>query len=164
MTSAAAVALLVVLGGATALILFAMSFVFAQLIGWRALARAYAAPAAGGERFDASVLLGDQSYNGPPLAVVLDERGIALVPRPPFRAAFRPFVVPWERVASFEQRSYLFFDVVELRFGAEHPASIGFVPSKATEAIAVRLRARDVARIGEVGSADRAEAPARRFS
>jgi hypothetical protein len=138
-----AFALIAGLCALSALILIAMTFVFAQLIGWRALARRYRAPRCQGRRFSSSgVLIGAHSWNAPPLLVALDDHGITLLPRPPFRIAFAPFRIPWPLVTSFEPRAYLFFDVVELRFGNDAKSLVGFVPSKATEAIAARLAER----------------------
>ncbi len=152
----AAFALIAGLCALSALILIAMTFVFAQLIGWRALVRRYHAPHCEGRRFPSSgVLIGAHSWNAPPLLVALDDLGITLLPRPPFRIAFAPFRIPWRHVTSFEQRTYLFFEVVELRFGTDAKSLVGFVPSKATEAIAARLAAR-----GELKSATSARSDA----
>ncbi len=134
---AGAFTLLAGLSALAALILIAMTFVFAQLIGWRALARDYGARGNAGIRYPSSgVLVGAHSWNAPPLVVEIDALGITLLPKPPFRFAFVPLRIPWPAVTSFEERSYTFFQAAELRFGAGGKSILCFVSSKATEAIA----------------------------
>ena len=124
-----------------ALILIAMTFVFAQLIGWRALARRYGSPPSIGPQYASKgVLVGAHSWNAPPLSVAIDDVGITLLPKSPFRFAFAPLHIAWPSVASFEARSFAFFDAIELRFG-DGASLISFVPSRATEAIATHLAA-----------------------
>lgn len=137
---AGAFTLLAGLSALAALILVAMTFVFAQLIGWRALARSYGARYDAGTRYASSgVLVGAHSWNAPPLFVEIDARGITLLPKAPFRFAFAPLRIPWQAVESFEARSYTFFEAAELRFGTGGTSLIGFVSSKATEAIAAEF-------------------------
>jgi hypothetical protein len=121
------------------LILIAMTFVFAQLIGWRALARRYGSPRGTGTRYPSKgVLIGAHSWNAPPLSVALDELGITLLPKSPFRFAFVPLRIAWPSVVSFEARSFAFFEAIDLRFG-DGASLISFVPSQATDAIATHL-------------------------
>jgi hypothetical protein len=142
MTATDALSLLAGLFALATLILIAMAFLFAQLIGWRSLARRYAAVGVAGDRFSSKgVVIGAHSWNAPPLFVKLDDLGITLVPKSPFRIAFSAVRIPWRVVQSFETRSYMLFEVVELRFGTDATSVIGFIPSKATEAIAGRLSA-----------------------
>jgi hypothetical protein len=142
MTATDALSLLAGLLALATLIVIAMAFVFAQLIGWRSLARRYGAVGTTGRRFSSKgVVIGAHSWNAPPLIVKLDDLGITLVPKSPFRIAFSALHIPWHLVQSFEERSYMLFEVVELRFGADGESVIGFIPSKATEEIAGRLSA-----------------------
>ena len=137
---AGAFTLLAGLSALAALILIAMTFAFAQLIGWRALARRYGAQSSAGKRYASNgVLIGAHSWNAPPLFVEIDELGITLLPKRPFRFAFAPLRIPWPAVSSFEERTYTFFEAVELRFGVGGKSLIGFVSSKATEAIATEF-------------------------
>ncbi len=145
---AGAFTLIAGLSALSALILIAMTFVFAQLIGWRALVRRYGGPSGHGTRYSSNgVLIGAHSWNAPPLIVAIDDAGIALLPKQPFRFAFGPLQIAWSSISSFEARSFAFFEAIELRFGNDGTSLISFVPSKATEAIASHLASRhDLAR------------------
>ena len=90
MTMAGAFTLLAGLCALAALILIAMSFVFAQLIGWRALARRYGGVPGTGKRYASNgVLIGAHSWNAPPLIVAIDDFGITLLPKSPVPLCLR---------------------------------------------------------------------------
>jgi hypothetical protein len=72
--------------------------------------------------------------------VALDELGITLLPKSPFRFAFAPLRIAWPSDVSFEARSFAFFEAIELRFGVA-ASLISSVPSQATDAIATQLAA-----------------------
>ena len=136
MTMAGAFTLLAGLAAVAALLLLGMTFVFAQLIGWRGLARRYRGPHATGTRYASrGVLIGSHSWNAPPLLVGIDAAGIGLYPKLPFRFAFAALHIPWQAVGSFEARTYTFFEAVDLRLRSDGTTLVGFVASKATEAI-----------------------------
>ncbi len=115
-----------------------MLLVFSQIIGWRVLSKTYPAhgPSQGGSVPSAGVVLGAMGWNAPPLRIVLDEGGLWLRPRVPFRVAFHDVRLPWNAVLAVGPRRYMLFDVVELRYGEAPKARIGFLAGPAADTIA----------------------------
>ncbi len=141
MSIGAALLLLAALAAFGVFILFAMSFVFAALTGWRTLARRYPGPArftGARERVNGAVL-GEWGWNAPPLFGAADDAGIVFHAVPPFGIAFRPVRLPWPAIASVSRRTYLFFDVAEVRYGEGGRSKIGLVPGTLVETIEARL-------------------------
>jgi hypothetical protein len=133
MSTAGALALLVSLFLFAVALLFAMAFLFAQVTGWRGLARRH--PAIGpfeGPRFRVEgAILGPLGWNAPPLSLGIDRTGVDLRALPPFAVAFRPIRLPWSAISTVVRREALLFSFVELRYGIESRATIGFVGSPA---------------------------------
>jgi hypothetical protein len=115
-----------------------MLLVFSQIIGWRALSKAYPAHGAShaGSAPSAGVVLGAWGWNAPPLHIVLDEGGVWLIPRPPFRVAFHNVRLPWDAVLAVGPRRFMLFDVVEVRYGESPKACIGFLAGPTANEIA----------------------------
>lgn len=124
-----------------------MLFVFAQVTGWRALARRFPslAPPISPSLSSGGVMLGSWGWNGPPLRIGVDDDGVVLHPMSPFGVAFADVRLPWTAIVSAGHREYLLFEVLEVRFGGGEGATIGFLPSAAARAIAERIAARDSA-------------------
>jgi hypothetical protein len=116
-------------------------FVFAQLTGWRALARRFPCHLKPGEPdvTPGAVLLGAFAWNGPPLRIGIDSAGVVLRPMPPFSIAFPAVCIPWSAIQSVSQREYRFFTVLEVRYGPGKGTTIGFLPSPAAAAISKRM-------------------------
>jgi hypothetical protein len=135
MSGAGALLLLAVLVAFGFLVVASMLFVFALVTGWTALARRYPARLAfEGERYRMrGVVLGTWGWSAPPLWAGLDDTGIVLRAVAPFALAFRPIHLPWAAIEAVTHREYMFFDVVELRYGKRAQAVIGFVESRGGE-------------------------------
>jgi hypothetical protein len=122
-------------------IFIAMAFLFAALTGWSALARRY--PEHGtehGERYRLrGVVVGEWGWSAPPATGYLDDYGILLVAKSPFGVPFRPIHVPWGDVKNVTRRKYMFFEVVEMRYGKLAARRIGFAPSPFVSEIEKRL-------------------------
>jgi hypothetical protein len=116
-------------------------FVFAQLTGWRALARRFPCRLALGksDATPGAVLLGAFAWNGPPLRIGLDSAGVVLRPIPPFAMAFAAVHIPWTAIRAVEQREFRFFTVLEVSYGPGNGTKIGFLPSPAAVEIAKRM-------------------------
>jgi hypothetical protein len=110
-------------------------FVFAQLTGWRALARRFPCAAGAPRESAGAVILGSFGWNGPPMRIGVSEAGVVLHPLRPFDIAFGKVCIPWSAVQSAQYREYHFFTVLEVRFGEGGGATIGFLPSAATLSI-----------------------------
>jgi hypothetical protein len=142
LSSGAAALLFAAFAIVTLAIATAALFVFAELTGWRALARRFPCPPALGHPRAApgAVLLGAFAWNGPPLRIGLDDvAGVTLRPIRPFAIAFPAVCVPWSAIRSVEQREYRFFTVLEVRYGPDRATTIGFLPSAAATAISERM-------------------------
>jgi hypothetical protein len=125
----------------------AAAVLFARITGWSDLARAFPAPAGATDARSRTggVVVGAWGWNAPPLRAGVDDDGLTLDPRPPFRAFFRPVRIPWNAVTGFERREYMFFEVFRLRCGEE--TALGFLPSEVTDAIERRLSERPAAEL-----------------
>ena len=137
----------VLLGALLALagaVLLAMAFLFATLTGWRELSGRY--PARGGragERYRvAGAVFGTWSWNAPPLEACVDDDGVVLHARGPFRIAFPSVRLPWAEITGVTLREYMFFAVAEVRFGRDGRGTIGFERSPLVDVIARRVAAR----------------------
>jgi hypothetical protein len=121
-----------------------MLLVFAQVIGWRTLAKRYPASDASGATKGQSdgVVLGAWGWNAPPLRVALDDFGVWLYPRAPFTVAFHNVRLPWEAVLAVGTRHFMLFDVVEIRYGEGPKARIGFIAGATANEVASRAAAR----------------------
>ena len=119
-----------------------MAFLFAALTGWSALARRY--PEHGTEHGEPyrlrGVVVGEWGWSAPPATGYLDDYGILLVAKSPFGVPFRPIHVPWGDVKNVTRRKYMFFEVVEMRYGKLAD------PSHRVCALAVRFRDREAPR------------------
>ncbi len=126
-------------------IALAMLAVFAQVTGWRRLAKDFPALTAvhGAPTLRPDgVLLGAWGWNAPPLRIALDPQALWLLPWPPFNVAFHAVRLPWEAIVATESRRFLLFEVLELRYGQGPKATLGFVKGPAATAIAAGLAAR----------------------
>jgi hypothetical protein len=118
----------------------AMLFIFAQITGWRRLAKRYGlrgGAAAAPYRVEGA-LLGEWGWNSPPLWIGVAAEGLTLRPIRPFRPVFASLRIPWSDVVAAERKHYLFFEVLVLHVGGAS-ALVGFMPSAAAEAIEARL-------------------------
>jgi hypothetical protein len=115
-----------------------MLLVFSQIIGWRALSKAFPGHRTGsGARIPSDgVVLGAWGWNAPPLNILLDADGVWLLPRAPFRVAFHDVRLPWSAVLAVGPRRFMLFDVVEVRYGAGPKARIGFLAGPTADEIA----------------------------
>jgi hypothetical protein len=155
MSAGGALALLAALLGIAFLSAVGMSFVFARMTGWTRLAKLFPARLRfEGRRYRVNgVTLGSWGWNAPPLWAGLDDRGIVLRAVPPFALAFRPIHLPWSAIKSVTHRDYLLFGVLELCYGAEARARIGFVPSPVASLIEERIAANAAASLATPGKA-----------
>jgi hypothetical protein len=124
-----ALVLIVFLFAIAGVVAYVLLLAFAQLTGWKALVKRFGNARDYRGAFEKSdgVLLGSNAWNAPPLRVGLDDAGIVLRPIAPLRAAFSVVRVPWNAIVSTERRSFMFFDVITLRYGPEPGASISFL-------------------------------------
>jgi hypothetical protein len=145
MNVGAAILLLAVLVALALAIAVLMLLIFAQVIGWRELSRAFPAGAgphiAGRFPFD-GVVLGAWGWNAPPLRISLDNDGLWLLPRPPLGIAFRNIRLPWAAIFAVGPRQFMLFDVIELRYGEGSKDTISFLSGSAAAAVARYAAAR----------------------
>lgn len=140
MSTAAVTALLFSLLAMAAAIFVAMLFIFAQLTGWRRLAKRYGlrgGTAVAPYRVESAVL-GELGCNSPPLWIGVAAEGLTLRPIRPFRPVFATLLIPWCDVVAAERKHYIFFEVLVLRVSGASTL-VGFTPSAAAEAIEARL-------------------------
>jgi len=124
-------------------VFYVMLFIFAELIGWRRMARRYRDVAREATPYSAgSAVLGPQAWSSPPLSVGVDDSGITLRPARPFRPIFATLHVPWSEVVRVDHRQRMFFDVLELHCGRGAETIVGILPSGAADAIEARLPAK----------------------
>src|SRR5271165_2828452 len=97
MSLPAALGLLLVLIAFSLGVFYVMLFIFAQLTGWRTLARRYRGTI-GPTPLHGEAVIGVYAWNSPPLSVGVDERGISLLPYRPFRPIFGELRIPWSEV------------------------------------------------------------------
>ncbi len=137
MNTTSAIVLIVILFVLAGIIAYAMLVLFAHLTGWSALVKrfGYARDYRGAYEHSNGVLLGPHAWNAPPLRVGLDDAGIVLRPIAPLRGAFAAVRLPWEAIVSTERRSFMFFDTIALRYGAEPGASIAFLAGTVADEI-----------------------------
>ncbi|MGP6190756.1 MAG: hypothetical protein ACLPSH_11895 [Vulcanimicrobiaceae bacterium] len=140
MSAVAATGLLFSMLAMGLVIFVAMLYIFAQLTGWRRLAKRYAHHGGAGAvpyRVEC-VVLGELGANSPPLLIGVTGEGLTLRPIRPFRPAFASLLIPWCDVVAAERKRYLLFEVLVLHISGAS-ALVGFTPSAALEAIEARL-------------------------